>query len=349
MQTTNLARPFFGLLSIALLVVLARHPAVRADRLAPGAAALGAAPAAASAPPASALAWVADHDADRVALLDDGLVELAAADVPCPVRVAARRDGAAWVVAPKGCGAGGRHDLVLVRPGGGVARLVSADPVRDLASLDGGDALLLEGAWSASSTRLVRVAADGTARELLAWHDASAVAGAGDRVLVGTVAGTCLVLDANAVLGPVLARRGLGVEISAVAPAPGGEWWVLGGASGTRLWRLGPDLAVRFVRDLGGTLEELAATPLASAHDRAYMPRTGPTWVVAIDGDGRAPFGVDLAGVGTPLRGDGLLDGGALFALGGALVRIDRRGRVAAVQGGFDWLLDASAVPRPAP
>lgn len=369
MQSSNFVRPFFGLVSIALLVALVRapvHGATGGDGRGGGRGGdhgadhgasvegVGAATSRAIAmpspvAPADALAWVADHDADRVVLLDEDLVERAAVDVPCPVRVQARRDGAAWVVAPKGCGLGGRHDLCLVRASGGVARLLSADPVRDLACLDGGDALVLEGSWSASSTRLLRVTATGSAREVAVWSDASAVAGAGDRVLIGTVSGTCLVFDASAVHGPVLARRGLGVEISDLAPAPGGEWWVLGGASGTRLWRLRADLSVRFVRDLGGTLVELAATPLEAVLDRVFLPRSGIPWALAIDGDGRAPFDVDLTGVGTPIRGDGLADGGALLVLGGALVRVDRRGQVAAVQGGFDWSLDASAVPRPAP
>lgn len=357
MTLTPLVRPVLGAASILLVLALARPPVREAgsgaasDARANAATALGAVGAGAigRAHPAapSVFAWVADHDGDRVALLDEDLIEVVAADLACPTRVEARRDGAAWVVSSKGCGLTGRRDLWLVRPNGAAARRLSTGPVRDLASLDGGDALVLEGDWASAPTRVVRVTAQGAAREVASASDATCVAGSGDRLLLGTRAGACLVFDADVVLGPVLARRDLGVELSAVAPAAGGGWWVLGGASGSRLWRLGPDLSTRFVRDLGGTVELLASAPEHAGAQRAFLPRSSSNWVAVVGEDGRAPFDLDLTGIGTAGRGDGLEDGGVLFTLGGALVRVDGRGDVALLQGGFDWLTDASAVPRP--
>lgn len=299
-----------------------------------------------SAPPA-ALAWLADRDADRVSLIDEDLVEMVGVGLPGPERVAARRDGAAWVVAGRGTIVAEREDLWLVHSDGSSAKLAALGPVRDLACLNERDALVVEGAWTQALVRVLRLDRHGAVRQLCVWPAGSAVAGAGDRVLLGTQSGACVLFDANAVHGPVLARVGLGVEVSDVAPAAGGGWWVVGGASGTRLWKLDGNLKIVVERDLGGTIDGLAATPSGAAVERLWLPRAGQPWLLAVGADGRTELDVDLTSVGPVLRGDGLPDAGALFAAGGFVLRVDVRGRLAATQGGFDWLVDAAGVPRP--
>ncbi|QDU85535.1 hypothetical protein Pla163_26670 [Planctomycetes bacterium Pla163] len=295
-----------------------------------------------------ALAWVCDLGADRAVLLDEDLLERASVTVPCPGRIRARADATAWVVLSRSCGPTGRHDLALVRPAGAVGRLAALGPVRDLECLDGADALVVEGDWTQATARVLRVHEDGAVRQLAVWNGAVAVAGSRDRVFVGTLSGDGLLLDAGVVNGLPLARVALGKEISDVAPAVGGGWWVLSAAGGARLWRLDEQLGVVIERDLGGTIEDLAPSSTGSgANERLWMPRSGEPWLVAVDGDGRVVHDVDVTRIGPFRRGDGLADGGALFVASGSVLRVGPGGAAVSAQGGFDGLQDVSVVPRP--
>lgn len=295
-----------------------------------------------------ALAWVCDLGGDRAVLLDQDLLERASVAVPCPVRIRARADVSAWVVLSRTCGPLGRHDLALVRPTGAVGRMAAIGPVRDLECLDGGDALVVEGDWTQTTTRVLRAHRDGAVRQLAVWNGAVAVAGTGDRVFVGTMSGEGLLFDAGVVNGSPLARVALGAEISDVAPAEGGGWWVLSAASGSRLWRVDEHLNVVFERNLGGTIEDLAPTRVgAGADELLWMPRGSEPWLLVVDGNGRTVHDVDVTRIGPFRRGDGLADGGALFVASGSVLRVGAGGALIAAQGGFHGLQDVSVVPRP--
>ena len=303
--------------------------------------AAGAAPRSATAV-AQPFVWVADRDADRLVALDETLVAVGSVDAPCPSRVRARSDGTAWCVLPRTCGIDGRHDLARARATGALGRVLALDPVRDLECLDGEDALVVEGDWASANTRVLRVDASGTARQIAVWPQVLAVAGRGDFVLVGTADGDVLLFDARLAGAAPLARAALGGEVGDIAPAPDGGWWVLDVTGGGELVRLGERLDVRWREPLGAVVLDLAAVP---NEERVWLPYDAEPLLVALGDDGDVVHQLDLVHLGDVQRGDGVRGGGCVVAGTGYVLRIARNGTMLLTQGGFDRVADVSVTP----
>ncbi|MEZ5979423.1 MAG: hypothetical protein R3F34_14555 [Planctomycetota bacterium] len=287
-------------------------------------------------------AWICDRKADQLVAVDAELVPTAVVPVPCPLRVEARSDGSVFAILSHACGPTGRHDLALARADGSVGRLVAFDPVRDVDAM-GDDALVLEGSWAASATRLWRVDENGAALQLAAVDGASTCASNGSDVVVGTIDGSVLLLGRGGPTSPVRARVELGDEIADVVAAGRAGWWVLTIATAGRVVRLDAELTPLFEVALGGISQDLA---VAADGERVLVATEDEPRLVVVAGDGTVVLDAPLdPSLGAIDRGDGDGRGGALLAAAGHVVRFDGSGSARLVQGGLDGVSDVSVVP----
>jgi hypothetical protein len=278
-------------------------------------------------------AWVCDRDAQVVEGLDADLYRAVRVPVSYPLAVAARPDGGAWVVSASLPNPGVAQSLVCLRSDGGLEATAAVGVVRDLAATARGEALVVDALGG-----VARIALFGREGRLIAERRvpaASCVAARAGRVLVGTSDGQLVSTDVDL---SVLRRRALDAAILDVEPA-GNGWFVLEDAALGRLLRLDDDLST----DWGVALERRSARIGA-------LPRGSAVWTV---GSGARLFGEGGAVVTEtgefPMRGarGGVAwrNGGLLTAAPGAIMHLDQHGRVAPGQGGFDFLVDLSAVP----
>lgn len=295
----------------------------------------------------AALLWVADRDASALVALDRELFE--ARRVPCawPVAVGARADGGAWVVSAVDGYPRGAHELGCLGAGGeALGRWPLAAVVAFAVS--GDDALVVEGE-TASERRVSRVNLARGPELLAPIADASAVAGTGKRVLVGTARGELWLFDVDA--RAVVGAREVAGEVAAIesgALADGGDsgeraaalgWWVLERQESLRLHALGPDLEPRWSRVLGADDAHLA--PLGD----------GRVWVV--DGadpvarrfaaDGAQELEIELP-LGTARGAVARPDGGVWIGVPGAVLAVDAAGALAPGQGGFEFVADLARI-----
>jgi hypothetical protein len=296
--------------------------------------------------------WVADRDGHELVGLDAELFVAARRPLRFPVEVEARADGGIWVLsAPRG-GPLTPHRLSRFDSRGFVRRTAEVEVVLDLTTLDGGDALVVEGASAVPrnpgaaappTRRVLRVADDGSAGGVAEAIGARCVAGRGDRALVGTERGWALLFDLKRTGGPppgALVRRWCGGELVDVAPGPrAGTWWALDGrASGEgRVLLLDRSLRTVWEAPLGFEAQHLAPVAgeervwvAAAAEGRAR--RFGPGGAVEV-----ASADVAMRGA---LRGVALPSGGLLLVSPGAVMRVDGSGQRLPGQGGFAFLVD---------
>jgi hypothetical protein len=222
-----------------------------------------------------------------------------------------------------------------LRPDGGLARAADLGLVSDLAVIDGGELLVVDAL--AGVRRVALFDADGRLIAERPVQAASCVATRPGRVLVGTSDGQLFSTDAGL---SVQRRRALAAAILDVEPAADG-WFVLEDTALGRLLRLDDDLAVHWSVALDRRSDHLCVVQGASA-----------VWAV---GTGARLFGDDGAAQAQPAEfpmrtvqaSVAWRNGGLLAVAPGAVLHLDRHGRLAPGQGGFDFLVDLSAVPEP--
>jgi len=292
--------------------------------------------------PGPVAVWVADRDGHQVVGLDARAFVALRVPIRFPVDLEPRADGGLWVVsAPAG------HPLTPHRLGrldraGCLRAAAELGTFLDLATLDGGDALVVDRDGTGRA-RLRRVRADG-ADEVLAYPaQARCTAGAGGRVLVGTDRGWLVLFDLERPRAGAVRRRWGGGTVEDVAPAPEGGWWVLTtNAAAPR---------ERRVLRLDDELRTLREVPLGARNVRlAPVPGAERVWLVDLERPlawllgphGRVQVGeVALAHAGLE-RAAATRDGGLFVVAPGAVMRLDARGRRRPGQGGFEFLVDVA-------
>lgn len=281
--------------------------------------------------------WAADRDGDHVFGLDGELLLRTKIAVQRPLRVAARHGGGAWVLHAMGTSIE-PHGLLRIDEWGRTQAVVALGECSDLATWRGRDALVIE--RLGGTDRVLRVNASGRKTRLFEGAGLRCLATRGDVLIVGDAGGglTRVSLDS----GGAEARR-VPCETEAVArlaPASDDGWWLLAADFRRTLTRLNSEL------------EPLWSTPTHAGSLDMVVAQTGDSVWLAEEtrpvlrkyGElGRLIFQRDatLAGIG---RGVPTPDGGAIFAAPGALLRFDERGAALPGQGGFEFLVDVSAV-----
>jgi hypothetical protein len=280
--------------------------------------------------------WVSDRDGQALIGLDRHLLLAARVKVPWPTEVEASDGGGVWAVSARDGDPLGAYDLLRLASDGRLADPIEVEAVIDLATVAGGDALVVERNED-GSTRVRRFAADGRASLVAELPDASCASGVRDRVIVGTASGAVLAFGGGA---PRHAQ--LGGSICDVAPGPSARhWWALdrGRPGASRLFLLDAEL-----RTLWTLQCELEGGQLAPVPDQERV------WLVDAARPLACRFGLGgvleltcgplpQAGLG---RAAALDDGGLLVTAPGALLRLDACGRPAPGQGGFDFLTDVA-------
>jgi len=300
-------------------------------------------PAGARRPAAMPAFWVSDRGAHEVVGLDRDLVPVRRFALASPVEVEPAQGGL-WVLSARESGPLGPHDLFRVDYRGTPLARAAFEAVVDLATLDGGDALLVE--WrvaGAREDRALRVGPTGEVRELASGLGFSCVAGRGPRVVVGTESGEVLAFPADG-SGSLLAQRFLGVQITDLAPSPHpGTWWALEAGGGSRLFLLDDDLETSW--EVATFLRALHLVPVLRGRG------TGGVWLAdsteplvrryGLEGELEIERGdLPLSGLD---RGLALASGGVLFCAPGALVHVGPDGSLQPGQGGFRFLVDVTA------
>ncbi len=290
--------------------------------------------------PGPVAVWVADRDGHEVAGLDQDLFVALRVPVRYPIDVESRADGGLWLVsAPEGNPLT-PHRLGRLDRSGCLRAEASLGTFLDLATLDGGDALVVDRDGS-GRTRLRRVDADGGATQIAPTTGARCVAGADGRVLVGTDNGWLLLFDlAQPQLGAVQ-RRWCGGTVSDVAVGPSGGWWILttGGPGGGRVLRT--DAELRAVWEAPSGLQAVRLAPVPD-DERVWLVDTRGPRARLLGARGRVDVpAAALAHAGLE-RAAATPDGGLVLVSPGAVLRLDARGARQPGQGGFAFLVDVT-------
>jgi hypothetical protein len=293
--------------------------------------------------PGPVVLWTTDRDAHRVYGLDADLLVARRVELDWPLEVESCRDGGAWVLRSGDGTPTGSCRLDRIADDGSVAFEVAVGRCTDLAALEARFALVIEkGSGANGVDRLLRLGDEGGQRVLFETSDLSCVADSRAAVAVGTERGEVVRLDPR-VEGAVLDRVHLGGRVLDLAPGPSpGSLWVLVDEGGARLHLLGPDLALCWAVDVG-----LAAGHLApiEGEERVWLADTlrpvvrrfGPGGVLEVE-----RTDLPLAGLDRAVAWSG---GGVLLAAPGAILHLDRGGRLRPGQGGFDFLVDLDRAP----
>jgi len=287
--------------------------------------------------------WVvADRDARRIVLLDDDLLVVERREVPWPTHVRAAPGGALWIVSATLGHPRAGHELLLTDRVGRSQAVWEVPPVLDLEVERTGRAWILDRPPSGSLQ--VRAFAPGKAPACFSVPDRARAIAMGD--------GSVLVAAGDEGLGVLdpasgdwrLAWHEEGCCVLEVAAHGGPRAWLL--------VREGLDGSERVV-ELDGVLATAgnvrspgSALVSASQGVQAAVWSVGATgdWARRLDPrEGRSSAVVRLPALGA-VAAFTELDGGLLVAAGGALLRLDRSGRVLPGQGGFARLVDLDAL-----
>lgn len=292
--------------------------------------------------PGPVAAWATDRDRCEVVGLDRDLLIARRVPIPWPTEIEATRGGGAWAVACDGGDPLGPHRLMELSPAGRVLSEHAFGPVLDLTGRDAIDALLVE-LQPASTDRVWRVEPGGARRLLAVVPEALCVGAQGELALVGSQTGR-LTLVSSARPGEILRVIEPGGVLQDVAPGPrAGQWWALDASGAQRLLLLDRDLSTLSCTTLH--MHGLHLAPVRG-EERVWIAdsteplarRFGPGGVLEVEARRLPLSGLDRAAV---WRGSGVL-----LAAPGALLRLDGAGALAPGQGGFDFLVGVSAVPR---
>jgi hypothetical protein len=289
-------------------------------------------------PPGPVAAWAVDRGAQELCELDADLLLVRSVRLGWPVAVRARADGGAWVLRSKLGSPASPSILDRIRADGSIAAEVELGACTGLALLASGDAVVIEKrAGSGGSDRLVRCGDEGRTEILLEALDLACAAETRSGVLAGTRRGEILRVTPQFLVGPI-PRTTLAGAVFELAPGPEpDEAWVLFGEGGGSVGLL----------DAGLELRWSAPTGLRSARAGAVVGEQR-IWIVDAERSVVRRFGpggkLELECADLPIPGAERVvswrDGGVLLVSPGAILRLDRRGRLLPGQGGFDYLAD---------
>ena len=287
--------------------------------------------------------WAADRGGNHVFGLDEGFLLRTKKRVHRPLRVAARRDGGAWILHALGS-LKEPHGLLRIDEWGTTEAAVTLAEPADLATWRGRDALVIErGTGAGGLDRVLRFDASGNETRVFEGAGLACLAVQGDTLLVGNEGGGLVRLELESEQGTSEVRPCGIVPALCLEPASEGDgWWLLGGDAARTITRLGTDLEPRW--SMPTHLEAASFVACRGSESvwvaddtRPVFRRYGPR--------GRLEFQRDatLAGLG---RGSERPEGGVVFAAPGALLALDERGGAEPGQGGFQFLVDVDSVPR---
>ncbi len=287
--------------------------------------------------PGPVTVWAADRGASRVYGLDANCIVARAIDVSSPLRVASAGARGVWIVRARDAHARSAHDLVLASDEGRVELELEIEQCIDLSSTRAGDALCVT-RDDVGRRRAWRISHDGDREALGEAGDLTAIADLSGSIALGTSRGELLriYMDGRERSCAVLAR-----SIVDLAAGPHADSvWVLD--SGREVFLI--DAHDRVVWRSATGIDARTIAPIPSAElvwvTESHTPRARRLGRI----DGRNAGGLECSDFGTIAaeRAVGLPGGGVLFALPGALVHRDERGRPSPGQGGFHTLVDVA-------
>jgi len=289
--------------------------------------------------------WAADRDGDHVFGLDAELLLRTKKRVQRPLRVAGRVDGGAWILHAMGSRTE-PHGLLRIDEWGVTQAATSLAESLDLVTWRGRDALVIErGTGAGGVDRVLRFAAGGRETRLFEGPGLRCLGVQGERLLVGDAqGGVTVLLPDKGEARPRVVPCGEAAVASLVAVSAtdrdAGWWLLLDDFAGT-LARLGPDL-----RPLWSTATRVNASGLVASltGDGVWLADETRPVVCRYGERGRLRFQRDVSLAGLA-RGVALAEGGVLFTAPGALLRFDEHGQAQPGQGGFQFLVDVTAVP----
>ncbi len=286
-------------------------------------------------PPGDVVVWAADRDGSRVFGLDSELRVARRIPVDFPLDVEPSHDGGLWVLRAETALSTATHRLDRFDATGALVTELWIERVVDLDILAAGEKALIVELRAGSLPRLVRVSTEGSVFTLIERPQLRSVVGERASAIVGTSSGA--VFRIHAVSGAVLAVVQVGGNIVDLAPGPAaGEVWALDDALGGRILLLDPSLAVRSSAPLVRTAAHLAGI---RGEERAWVAGTTQPCVTRYGPGGTT----ELDRCDLPLGGfDRTLAwrDGVLVTAVGAILRLDREGKLRPGQGGFDFLVD---------
>lgn len=283
--------------------------------------------------------WAADRDAQRLVGLDGNLIAVREIPIGWPLAVEARDDGGLWVLRSGNATGTFGMRLTSFSPRYEQENETYLERASDLALVDGRDALAIEnGAGASGADRLWRIAPDGHSRLLLEHAALVCVTPFAPGELVVATATSVVRLEIGAV-PRVLARANLTARCVDLAPGPRpGTCFVLDAALPCRLFLLGADLGQVWSTNVGFEAHEIVRVPDA---ERVWLGDTIGARARRFGPGGAVERDLVLSML-APEHGVDWLDGGALFATPGAVLRLDGQGQPLPGQGGFQWLSDLS-------
>ncbi len=290
--------------------------------------------------PGPVTVWAADRGASRVYGLDADCIVARAIDIGSPLRVVSAGERGVWIVRARAAHARSAHELVLATEVGRVKLEFELEIGRclDLAATRDGDALCVT-QDEAGERCAWRISRDGDREALVEADDLTSIAGLSGSIAIGTKDGELLRFRTG---GSERSCALIARSIVDLATGPHAD----------SVWVLDSEREVLLV-DAYDEVVWRSATGF-DARTLAPIPGAELVWVTEIHAprarrlgriDGRSADDLECSDFGTTAAecAVGLPGGGVLFALPGALVHRDERGRPSPGQGGFHTLVDLAA------
>jgi hypothetical protein len=295
------------------------------------------------APPGAVEVWAVDRDGQELCGLDADLVLARSVRLGSPLAVRSCRGGGAWVLRASSGTAAGPRRLARIGADGSIAAEIELGACAAFAPLDQGGVLVVErGTGSGIADRLLRCDENGGREIVFEAAGISCVIASRAGLLAGTSRGEIL-RSGSVSPDAAVERATLAGAIVDLAPGPtAGSAWVLFGERGSTLGLLGSELALLWSTPTG--LRSAHVAPVEGEErvwiadvERPTVRRFGPAGALELDRSDLPLPGLDRVVAWTK--------GGALLVSPGAILRVDRRGRMMPGQGGFDDLKDLARAP----
>ena len=286
--------------------------------------------------------WVADRDADSAYALDREGILAIRVPILRPVAVRSTSDGGAWIVRSTTATARGERRLVRIGADGSAVAEIPIGNHPELAVLDGGDVLVVEGGEGPEDARrLVRCDEGGHRRVLLEEPGLACAIGRGDRALVGSRNGDVRGVDVeNGSWTGVKVR--LEGRVVAFAAAGSGSEYALHGVDGAHLERLEPDLSIAWSVPCAAGRAGLAASPEG---DHVWIVDLETRSLRKFDRAGKLVLERLVSGSGEIEGWAATGTGGVVLATPGALLVFDEQANPRPGQGGFAFVADVDRIP----